>query len=206
MSFDKLLNMNNNWWESMDDTYHPLNYSYYKVIDIFDSVDINSFLLLRELNKYIITVDSQDGSCEEESSLSPIEFIRQQKLEHLSEIPARELQRPYVDFLCEQGLANELLKLQDYGIACLHGNRFIYNDLFRSKFMNETQVNLTKAVFDNGVETYYTNFNSDSTYHIYIEFGPLDDYTFVKMIANDYCDSNSELLNTLLEVIKNYYA
>lgn len=116
------------------------------------------------------------------------------------------MQRPYVDFLCPRGLADELFKLPNYGIAYVLGNQFIYNNLFRTKLMNHTKVNLTKTVFDNGVQTYYTNFHIDDVDHIYEDFGPLDNYTYVTMIANDYCDSNMAMLETLLAVIKRYYS
>lgn len=160
-----------------------------------------------DLNEYIITVGSQDGTCETESSLvninaGALRVIRDRK--HLKDVPARNLQRPFLQFLCKRGLETVLLSLQDYGIACFVDHRFIYNDLFKSKFRTATKVNFTKAIFDNGVEIYYTNFNAHGDY-LDNRYGFINDAVYVTMIANDYGDSSNIMLEKLLTVVKNYY-
>lgn len=193
--------MNINWWQARDNSYHPLDDTGgYTVNEILKGNPSSNLLV--ELNNHIITLNSQDNTCETESSLASARFLKWRKLNHLAKVPCREVQRPYVSFLCERRLAEKLLELKQYGIASLKGDKFVYNDLFRSKFINKIQVNLTKTIFDNGVEDCYTNFNSDIVDHVYYQYGPLDDYTYVTMIANDYGDSNSEMLETLLRVIE----
>ena len=141
--------------------------------------------------------------CDAESSLANINFFAQRKLKHLKDIPSRELQRPSLEFLCKRGLETVLLTLQDYGIACFIDHKFVYNDLFKSKFINDTQVNFTKTVFDNGIETCYTNFNSDNDPHDMYYF--ISDFVHVTIIANEYGDSNSDMLERLLSVVKTYH-
>jgi hypothetical protein len=201
MPWFMLLKANTAWWEARDDTSHPLDYALYTVDDVAKDVNPKFFSLLQKLNQYIITLDSQDGTCELISSLASPSFLQHEGLEHLAGIPSRELQRPYVDFLCDRKLIKKLLQLSDYGIACIIDEEFKYNDAFRSQFRTPIQVNLTKTVFENGVETYYTNFNSDVAEDQEDEFGPFTDYTFVTMIALDYGASGEAMLSRLLSIV-----
>lgn len=201
ISFDNLLKTNTNWWQARDGSPHFFEEGY--TVNSILKENPSSVALI-DLNRYIITIGSQDGTCESQSSLVSLKFLKWRDLEHLKEIPGREFQRPYLQFLCKRGLETELLKLQNYGIACYVDHRYVYNDLFKSKFRTATQVNFTKTVFDNEIETYYTNFNVDGDYLDY-SYGFIKDAVYVTMIANDYGDSNSDMLEALLTIVKDYY-
>jgi len=170
-TWSELLDINSRWWNG-EDIYNP-------VTDLTNSTQEMIFernphvSLLAELNQYVITIDSQDGSSTpfSERKCCPRTAYHNDVPLHFWG-PSFEYQRVYVDFYADRKTTNEIrLRLEnspdigyryyDYSSCTFHTNATYVLD-------NCPDIHTDTMFFTEDMTDFYLNF--DRTYHYSEDF------------------------------------
>ena len=165
LSFSESLKITSEWWSSKcDDVPFPIpNISSYTRQTILK--DNPTGVDLCELNKYVITLDSQQDlyGKPEPAHLS---YLKWRELSHLEGMDCIDLQRPYISFYCPKNMGK-------YITQNLSGWDWVEYDFESQKITTspnvEFPVPLTVLVFANGIidqpttlpEKIYSNYVQD---------------------------------------------
>lgn len=162
--WSKLIEKNIDWWFNTHDKEHYLEVNYYTVEEILD--ENKNSIKLKELNKFVITIDSQDETSDAVGCICHPDFIKSIGRKDLKDVLCRESQRPYVELLCTKEQVLKISSIKDEKIGYLyyyynpkHGFKMKNNSVLKNMLSGGKFVNLTKDVFDNGVVINLTNIN-----------------------------------------------
>lgn len=163
-----LIDKNFKWWNSDIDDYSNLNSSDKDEI-LLDNpkYDID---LLKSINKYVITLDSQQeevNTSEINMNEGFISFVSEVRNYSISSLKnnrvVKSVQKPYLECLTTSRNANKIYKRlenSDYGIFVKDGDRYYKNDKMKSLYKSD-QMKFPGSCFGNNVAlTYHKTFKS----------------------------------------------